>query len=714
VGGAGFSARECAVARIFGREISLAAMAIGGALMAGAASAQPSPAPTTQQPTSSTPPSPIITDHDFEAALPPVEAPVEAPANPVASSAQPAAATDPDLTKPLVPLDDFNKEALRDDNGGGKTETSPSLSYRWHVTGLENLRDADRVAPIEGGALVDSFEAVSALKQGKGKATNAAAIAARIEQDRQALSDVMASQGYFDAGVQSSVAMPEQGKPGDIVVSMAVAAGPRYRLGAIRFDAPALVPPDLLTRHFGVHSGEPIVAERVLSAEAALGVLLPQSAYPFAKIGQRDIELDAATGIGDYTLPVAPGPRSRFGDIKIKGRRPVFDARHIATIARFRKGELYDSRQIDDLRKALVATNLFATVTVDPAQTGISAGDNTEYADLVVNQRAGPPRSLSAQAGYSTGEGIKAVGSWSHANLFPPEGAIIASATAGTSEQGVSGTFRRSNAGLRDRTVEVSLSANHTNLDAYEAFTGALKGRISRASTAIWQKRWTYSYGFELIGSNEQDYAFEQAGERRRTFYILALPGQITYDRSNSLLDPTRGYRLSATLSPEASLGSNIQTYARSIFEATGYYPIAGKLVLAGRARVGMIGGASRESIAPSRRFYSGGGGSVRGFGYQELGPKDPDGHPIGGRSQAETSVELRYRFGNFGVVGFVDSGQVFTSEVPTFNSWRFGAGVGFRYYTNFGPMRFDIATPINRQVGESRVAVYVSIGQAF
>lgn len=675
-----------------------------GAMLTGTASAQPAPA---------APPSPIITDRDFEAALPPVDAPAK-PAATNPPPAQPPLAADPDLTKPLTPLDDFNKEALRDGNGGAKTESAPSLSYRWHVTGLENLRDADPVAPIEGGALVDSFEAVSALKQGKGKATNAAAIAARIEQDRQALSDVMASQGYFDAGVQSSVAMPEQGKPGEIVVSMAVAAGPRYRLGAIRFDAPALVPPDLLTRHFGIHSGEPIVAERVLSAEAELGVILPQSAYPFAKIGQRDIELDAATGLGDYTLPVTPGPRSRFGDIRIKGRRPVFDAHHIATIARFRKGDLYDSRQVDDLRKALVATNLFATVTVDPAQTGTSAPDNTEYADLIVSQRAGPPRSLSAQAGYSTGEGIKAVGSWSHANLFPPEGAIIASATAGTSEQGVSGTFRRSNAHLRDRTVELSISANHTNLDAYEAFTGALKGRISRASTAIWQKRWTYSYGFELIGSNEQDYAFEQAGERRRTFYILALPGQITYDRSNSLLDPTRGYRLSATLSPEASLGSNIQTYARSIFEATGYYPIAGKLVLAGRARVGMIGGASRESIAPSRRFYSGGGGSVRGFGYQELGPKDPDGHPIGGRSQAETSVELRYRFGNFGVVGFVDSGQVFTSEVPTFNSWRFGAGVGVRYYTNFGPMRFDIATPINRQIGESRVAVYVSIGQAF
>src|SRR3546814_2958020 len=78
-------------------------------------------------------------------------------------------------------------------------------------------------------------------------------------------------------------------------------------------------------------------------------------------------------------------------------------------------------------------------------------------------------------------------------------------------------------------------------------------------------------------------------------------------------------------------------------------------IVLAGRVRVGSIVGAARERLAPSRRFYAGGGGSVRGFGYQELGPKDPNNDPIGGRSVNELAFEARYRFGNFGVVGFVD-----------------------------------------------------------
>src|SRR3546814_3584007 len=100
--------------------------------------------------------------------------------------------------------------------------------------------------------------------------------------------------------------------------------------------------------------------------------------------------------------------------------------------------------------------------------------------------------------------------------------------------------------------------------------------------------------------------------------------------------------------------------------------------------------GAARDRLAPSRRFYAGGGGSVRGLGFQELGPKDPNNDPIGGRSVNEAALEARYRFGNFGVVGFVDAGQVYRSSAPTFQNLRFGAGIGARYYTNFGPMRFE------------------------
>ena len=122
----------------------------------------------------------------------------------------------------------------------------------------------------------------------------------------------------------------------------------------------------------------------------------------------------------------------------------------------------------------------------------------------------------------------------------------------------------------------------------------------------------------------------------------------------------------------------------------------------------------------------------MRGFGFQELGPQasvpnpdfdpnDPDETadpfsltPIGGRSVVEASAEMRYRFGDYGLVAFVDAGQVYRDTAPAFSDIRFGVGIGGRIYTSFGPLRIDLATPINRRTGESRINVYVSIGQAF
>jgi translocation and assembly module TamA len=391
-------------------------------------------------------------------------------------------------------------------------------------------------------------------------------------------------------------------------------------------------------------------------------------------VGQRDILLDPQTGTGDYTLPIDAGPRSSFGPIVTSGTT-AFDAEHIGVLARFRSGELYDSKKVDDLRQALVATGLFSLVSVTPEATGEPGPDDTEYARLWVEQQAGPARTLAAEAGYGTGQGFRVEGSWTHRNLFPPEGALILGAVAGTQEQGASARFRRSNAGKRDRSSEIGVSATHSNYDAYEAYTGLISGKISRLSTPIWQKKLTYSYGFELLASNEQDYDFAAGRLNRRTFYVAALPGQVTFDRSDSLLDPTSGYKLTATLSPEASLGAGTQVYARGQIEGTAYYPVNAGLVVAGRVRIGSITGADREQIAPSRRYYAGGGGSVRGFGYQELGPKDPRNRPIGGRSLIESAAEVRYRFGNYGIVGFVDAGQVYASSTPGFDNIRFGAG---------------------------------------
>jgi translocation and assembly module TamA len=172
---------------------------------------------------------------------------------------------------------------------------------------------------------------------------------------------------------------------------------------------------------------------------------------------------------------------------------------------------------------------------------------------------------------------------------------------------------------------------------------------------------------------------------------------------------------LSGRLSPELSLSGKAFGYARTQVDASAYQPISDTVVLAERVRLGTILGAPRDRIAPSRRFYAGGGGSVRGYGYQDIGPRDPNNDPIGGRSLTEFSIEARVKaFGNFGIVPFLDAGNIYTSPLPKFSDLRFGTGLGVRYYSSFGPIRVDVGTPINPQPGDPRIAVYVSLGQAF
>jgi len=376
-------------------------------------------------------------------------------------------------------------------------------------------------------------------------------------------------------------------------------------------------------------------------------------------------------------------------------------------------GELYDRRKVDDLREAMVSTRLFRTVSAEPVLTGETAEDGTQYVNVLVRQDAGPARSLDATAGYSTGEGFRIEAAWEHRNLFRPEGALRIAAIAGTAEQNLSVRFRRNNWGQRDRALLLQFDIGARDFEAFQGYTTRLYGLISRESTPIWQKRWTYAYGAEILATNEN-----RNGTARISlsdaYFIGGLIGQLGYDRSNSLLDPTSGFRLLARVNPEASLRNGADFYIRNLIEGSVYYPVGENLTLAGRVRFGSIFGIPRDQIAPSRRLYAGGGGSVRGYGFQELGPRDINNVPLGGRSLSEFAVEGRYRFGNYGVVAFVDAGQVSEAQYPDFSGMRFGVGVGGRVYTNFGPVRVDVATPIGRRQGEALITIYVSIGQAF
>jgi translocation and assembly module TamA len=613
---------------------------------------------------------------------------------------EPVAPLDPALLAPLPSLQGF--------------DPVPSTDFNFALVAQEGVRYRVELKGLDETGLEGSFRRLSALVRGQNRPATAAQIASRTNADKLLMQRLLFSEGWYSGETDATVSIIENGEAD---VRMNTAPGDRYHWSEITLD---LLPDDRpdLAAGFGLKVGDPIRAIAVEEAEGALLRRLTEQGYPFAEIGARDVVLDQVEPTGTYLLTGHLGPAGVFGAIRMSGFQP-FDEDHAAVIARFEPGQPYDARMVDDLRRALIATQQFGGVTVTPVDTGLREPDGRAVTEIRVVGNRGPQRLLTGQIGYATEEGFRAEGSWRHRNFITPEGTFTARAVLGTEEQRIAADLLMGNWRQRDRTLEFGFDLANLTPPAYTAQTLALSTQIGRQSTPIWQKRWTWSLGFGLGASREQSRAIQPRdvdGDLPvRNFLFVTLPGSVGYDRSNDLLDPTKGFRLKLDVNPEVSReGSRVETYARMFLEGTAYQRIGDDFVLAGRTRVGSIVGADLVNIAPTRRLYAGGGGSVRGYEYQGVGIMGSNDRPIGGRGLFEGSVEGRYRFGDFGVVAFVDAGSVSANSTPTLDGMRFGVGVGGRYFTSFGPIRFDIARGLNRSANDPKIAVYISIGQAF
>ena len=567
------------------------------------------------------------------------------------------------------------------------------VRYGVDVVGLDELRLGGR------------FRADSALYKGRGAVANLAQINRRIAEDRELIDVLLRSAGYYGGRVTVTIA---PGPP--VAVTIKVDPGPVYTLGAVEIVVPPGRPAAVVAAGLGIRAGEPLIAATVEGGQDGLKAYLAAHGHPFAVIDPPDIVVDHATQTATLTQRVDPGPAGVFGRI-FAPDGSIIPQRELDRLARFRRGDAYDAAQLDDLRRALVATGLVGSVALTPVAAGPAAGGG-ETIDIAVKTETAPLRTIAATAGYSTSQGIRTEASWQHRNLLPPNGAVTFRAVAAEREQLAGAELRRLNWRQRDLTLTLAALFDTATQDAFNARTFTLSGNVARETNLIWQKSFYFSAGAEVAVSEERDKS--AIGNPQRTFYIAALPVSLTHDGSDSLLDPTRGFRVTGRASPELSLAGNTFGYVKLQLEGSVYVPVSPRVTLAARGHLGTIAGAAQRDIAPTRRFYAGGGGSVRGYGFQAVGPKDPDGSPRGGDSIAEASFEARIRFGNFGIVPFFDAGEIDTATIPRFRDVRYGAGIGARYYTSFGPVRIDVATPINPQRGDARVQFYVSIGQAF
>ncbi len=660
---------------------------------------------------------------------------------------------DPLTPEPDIQIAQDAAEAELAAIGVGPDEEAPRLldaQVRDIGKGVE-LAFAATAAVPELEAIEDRFAELSSLRRLRDDDDNIAQLARRARADRDLLLKTLRVYGYYDAEVYQSIGGLEPGEvaaPVDDPATTSLAAaerveppvnaaarakvrfdvipGPQYRFGAIALGDLQGVGEDYaaLRKSFYLDVGDPVNADAIVQERADLTIELGESGYAFSEVGEPDLLVDHARREGDLTVPVTPGGKYAFGEV-VSALPNFLSSKHLARIARFDPGDIYKRSDVDDLRRAILATGLVSTVSVTPRETEAPAPNSSGGGDpgtvaLDVAMTKAPLRTIAGLAGFSSGEGLRVEASWEHRNFFPPEGMLRVRGVAGTREQLAGVTFRRNNFTARDRALSLDLFAHTVDRDAFDARTVSFIASLERQSTIIYQKRWTYGLGFEAVATQEREGSVGGVRSPRQTFFIGALPTRIGYDASDSLLDPTTGFRVGLRVSPEYSKinGGSSSTYIKAQFDASYYQPVSDTIVLAARGRLGTITGADIAQIAPSRRFYAGGGGSVRGYGYQQIGPRDDIGDPSGGRSLSELSVEARIRTGLFdgalAFVPFIDAGAVDETTTPSLSDLRFGAGIGVRYYTNFGPLRIDISTPLNPRPGDSRIGVYVALGQAF
>jgi translocation and assembly module TamA len=631
---------------------------------------------------------------------------MQVPVAPAPAELPPIAPPDPGLFTPLPPLSSLAGRTVTELAGAAPIDVE--VRYKVEVDGLAATGQQA------------NWRASSTLYRGQSDRLTLLDLGSRVRTDKALLTGLLSQEGWFDTSVTETITTTPTGQNGldTALVKLTVAPGPRFHWSEIAVDAAPPGRPDLV-EGFGLMPGMPIRLLEVEQAEAAYQLALANAGYPFAELGPRDIVIDSETATGTYLLTGIVGPAAVFGRIRLEGYQP-FDVDHAEVIARFSEGEAWSATRVDDFRRALVATRLISNLSVSPENTGEVDADGRAIADVVVRGEEAPRRSLQGEVGYSTNEGIRTEARWQNRNLWRPEGTFTASAVIGTLEQGVSATMLKSNFGRRDRFLRLEAAFLNQQDPAFNATSFGLTGAIGRASTPIWQKKWVWETGLAILQSSEENKsAVAGALGNRQSYTIFGAPTSGGLDLTDDLLNPTRGLRAGLRVSPEGAFAnSDLNAYVRLQGDVSVYREMTESLVLAARLRLGSIVGTETSNIAPSRRLYAGGGGSIRGYSFQGVGPSvtEPDGDvvPTGGRGLFEASAEARYRFGDFGIVAFVDSGQLVDGVRPEVDGLRFGAGLGVRYFTSFGPLRLDLARAIDRRPQDPQVVLYISIGQAF
>jgi translocation and assembly module TamA len=581
---------------------------------------------------------------------------------------------------------------------------------------------------------------------------DAESLVQRLEADFAPMVDALWGEGYYNATIRAAIGTtPVQLGPGlgngsvraaaayrdraVVPVTIDVTTGPRFvlrRIEIVDLATKKPLPPETVPQGIlRLAPGDPARAADIRAANARLVDYFRGKSYPLVKAPLPQPIVDHATQTMDVTFTVDSGPKAGFGEVSLTGPEG-FDPAIVRSFIYLEPGEPYSPKALADTRRSITSIPAVGSVRIREADKLDAHGNLPIFVDVGDRNR----NLAGFTAGYSNVDGPTANGYYENRNLFggaeslrlgadlfyaPPVYGIVTDGFGGPnySDKGLGVRFKASfmKPALGGSRVDFLLDGIAERarygggsfggyVDEFAGGTGGLRYRVSQ------------SLALQAGAKFEKGWAADSLGRVNYTF--LGLPVSLRYDNTDDLLDPTRGFRVLASVTPYPSVlgdvGFTKATFAGSTYLALDDY---GDYILAARAGFGSIfaNTAGLAAIPANYRFYEGGLATVRGFREQTIGPSSQAGYTIGGLSGYNATIEARIKVTDvIGIAPFFDIGGAFTGSTPISSGGdtRMGAGVGLLYYTPIGPIRIDVAHGLDPRPGDYPVVFYVSIGQPF
>lgn len=447
--------------------------------------------------------------------------------------------------------------------------------------------------------------------------------------------------------------------------------------------------------------GQPLSYTRIDEAGRRLVRTLQNQGYPSAAVEHKTVGLDHETQEAEVRYSVQAGAPAVMGSWQVDGLKRV-DPRFVERRVPWVPGDVYQRSLVDQFSRQLSESGLFSYVGVSRADEDARTG----VYDVAVHLKERRRRTIGVGAAYQSDTGPEARLQWQHRNLFGMgqkfelDAKYAEDLWLGLAVLTLPDWLRG------DQDLNLGVKASEESTDAYLV----RYGKVFLTVQHRWSESWSGTFGPALRESVSEQLDADEA------YLQVSFPVTLFWNGRDDVLNPTRGFGVAGGIEPFYDLEEQFGFFKSMVTPAV-YLPLAGEtLVLSSRLTLGSISGVSLDGIPPDLRFYAGGGQSIRGYQYQSVGPRE-EGRPVGGKSLVEASVELRWRFWrNLGTVVFLDGGSAYEPEISDFReSFQWGTGLGFRYFTGVGPVRIDVGLPLNPRDGiDNDYEFYISIGQAF